>query len=70
MSARCGVGIHVNWGRSCIEHRDAGAPLRDILAACDAGVLRGVLFSGASGEDSPYGTELRHVYDATCAPGI
>lgn len=55
VAARCGVGIHINWGRSCLEHRDADAPLRDIVAAGEAGVLRGVLFSGASGQASAYG---------------
>jgi len=55
VAARLGVGVHINWGRSCLEGRDPEGPLRDITEARARGVLRGVVFSGASGADSPYG---------------
>lgn len=49
------TGIHINWGRSCLEERDKYAPLRHIKLAADAGVLVGVLFSGASPQPTEYG---------------
>lgn len=52
---RLGLGVHVNWGRSCLEGRDPSTPRRDILAARARGVLRGVVFSGTSATDSVYG---------------
>jgi len=55
VAARVGVGVHINWGRSCLEGRDPEGPQRDITEARARGVLRGVVFSGASGADSPYG---------------
>lgn len=55
VASRMGVGIHVNWGRSALEARDAQAPLAHVVAARDAGVLRGLLFSGAGPEASSYG---------------
>lgn len=55
VAVELGLGIHINWGRSALEFRDADAPARHIRAAADAGVLAGVLFSGASGEATSYG---------------
>ncbi|GAB3811820.1 DUF4862 family protein [Tessaracoccus terricola] len=55
VAARLGVGIHVNWGRSAIDERDPDAPLRHVVAARDAGVLRGLLFSGAAETRTSYG---------------
>lgn len=50
-----GIGLTINWGRSCLEQRDAAAPQQHIRAAADAGVLRGVMFSGAGPEETQYG---------------
>ena len=49
------VGITINWGRSAIETRSAEGVLAHIKAAKDAGVLSGLMFSGASGNESEYG---------------
>ena len=49
------VGICINWGRSAIELRSAEGVMAHIKAAKDAGVLSGLMFSGASGNDSDYG---------------
>ena len=49
------VGITINWGRSAIETRSADGVLAHIKAAKDAGVLSGLMFSGASGNESEYG---------------
>lgn len=45
------VGIAVNWGRSAIELRDPGRVPEHITAAREAGLLRGCIFSGASGQN-------------------
>lgn len=50
-----GLGIHLNWGRSCLEERDAKAPLAHVEAAGKAGVLAGLMFSGAGPEETQYG---------------
>lgn len=57
IARQAGTGIHINWGRSCLEERDPSAPLRHIEAAAEAGVLAGVLFSGAGPEATQYGYE-------------
>ena len=49
------VGITINWGRSAIETRGAAGVAAHIKAAKDAGVLSGLMFSGASGAESDYG---------------
>ena len=49
------LGIAVNWGRSALETRSTQGPLDHIARARDAGLLRGLMFSGASGAESPYG---------------
>lgn len=49
------VGIVVNWGRSVIEARSAEGALHHIQLAKQHGVLAGLMFSGASGQDTPYG---------------
>jgi hypothetical protein len=54
-SARNAVGICVNWGRSVLETHDAGTALAHVEAARDAGVLAGLMFSGTSAADTPYG---------------
>ncbi|MGQ4496662.1 DUF4862 family protein [Dermabacteraceae bacterium P13101] len=55
VAAKVGAGIYINWGRSCLEERDAEAPLRHIELAGQAGVLEGVIFSGAGPEETRYG---------------
>ena len=45
------VGIVLNWGRSAIELRDADRVVEHIAATRDAGVLRGLIFSGAASVD-------------------
>ena len=49
------VGIVVNWGRSVLETRSAEGALEHIALARQHGVLAGLMFSGASGQDTPYG---------------
>lgn len=51
------TGIHINWGRSCLEERDPKAPLTHVELASKANVLAGVLFSGAGPEATQYGYE-------------
>lgn len=45
----------INWGRSAIEGRSADTPLEHIRQASQAGMLAGVIFSGAHATDSSYG---------------
>ena len=49
------VGIVVNWGRSVLEARSAEGALQHIRLAKQHSVLAGLMFSGASGQDTPYG---------------
>ena len=49
------VGVVVNWGRSVLETRSAEGALQHIALARQHGVLAGLMFSGASGQDTPYG---------------
>lgn len=48
-------GISINWGRSAVEARDAGVVAEHIAEARQAGVLAGLIFSGAADEDGPFG---------------
>lgn len=50
------IGVSVNWGRSAIEGRSASTPLTHTRAAAEAGVLRGIIFSGATDQESAWGT--------------
>ncbi len=54
-TARRPIGVNVNWGRSVLETHDVGRAVAHVEAACRAGVLSGIMFSGASGADTPYG---------------
>jgi hypothetical protein len=54
-AARRPIGVNVNWGRSVLETHDVGRPVAHVEAACRAGALRGIMFSGVSGADTPYG---------------
>lgn len=49
------VGLSLNWGRSALEDRSADAPVRHARAAADAGLLRGVILSGATATEGPWG---------------
>lgn len=48
VAAELNVGIHINWGRSCLEARDPGRALSGVSQARARGVLCGVIFSGTS----------------------
>lgn len=50
-----GVGISINWGRSAIELQDADAVARQIAHAQTAGVLRGLILSGAADVAGAFG---------------
>jgi hypothetical protein len=49
------VGVVINWGRSAIEARRSEEPLRHLLQAKASGLLRGVMFSGATEAHPLYG---------------
>lgn len=52
-----GIGLTINWGRSCVEGRSAQTPLQHIQYALDNRVLKGLMFSGASPKSTQYGYE-------------
>lgn len=56
------AGMAVNWGRSAIEERDATAPCRHVRRLRSAGLLRGVMFSGATDRDGVYGKAWSDVH--------
>jgi hypothetical protein len=49
------MGIVINWGRSAIETRSTQGVIEHITQAKQSGLLKGLMFSGASDKDSPYG---------------
>ena len=49
------LGVLVNWGRSAIEGRNAATATEHIALAHDAGLLRGLMFSGCSGDAASRG---------------
>lgn len=49
------VGMCINWGRSALEARSGDGPVAHLEALRAAGLLRGLMFSGVSGQESPYG---------------
>jgi len=49
------LGITINWGRSAIEGRNPDTAIEHIRKAKRAGLLRGVIFSGCSDRQTPYG---------------
>lgn len=49
------IGVAINWGRSAIEARDPEMPALHLEQARAAGVLNGLIFSGATVGDSLYG---------------
>ncbi|MFQ3236118.1 MAG: hypothetical protein ACI9C4_001687 [Paraglaciecola sp.] len=50
------MGIVINWGRSAIETRGTEGVIEHITQARNSGLLKGLIFSGVSDKDSPYGT--------------
>lgn len=68
--ARTNIGICVNWGRSVLETHDAATAVAHVEAARRAGALAGIMFSGASSADTPYGVwQDTHMPHAP-APGL
>jgi hypothetical protein len=51
----CKIGMSINWGRSAIESKSVEGPIEHINKIKKAGLLRGLIFSGASDVESPYG---------------
>ncbi len=49
------IGIVINWGRSVIETRSTSGAVEHIKQVKDAGVLAGLMFSGVSDQETPYG---------------
>ncbi|MDO4927785.1 MAG: DUF4862 family protein [Corynebacterium sp.] len=52
-----GIGVSLNWGRSAVGSRGDVAPLAHVEQAAKAGKLVGVIFSGASPQETIYGPE-------------
>ena len=69
---RCGapIGLAINWGRSALEARDAARPLEQITRAREEGLLAGLMFSGCSGEDTPWGVWQDSHMPQAPAPGL
>jgi hypothetical protein len=55
MRAQQPLGMVINWGRSAIEARSISGPIEHIQKAKESGVLAGIMFSGASSNESDYG---------------
>lgn len=72
-AARHPIGVNINWGRSVLETHDAAQAVAHVQAARDADALSGLMFSGASGADTPYGvwqdTHMPHAPAAAGRPG-
>ncbi|WP_457101626.1 DUF4862 family protein [Microbacterium sp. P5_E9] len=49
------IGILINWGRSAIELRDAAQVIDHVALARESGVLKGLIFSGASAVATDHG---------------
>ncbi|WP_033495670.1 DUF4862 family protein [Bifidobacterium biavatii] len=52
---QAGIGLTVNWGRSVVEGRAAATAVDHVTQAAQAGVLKGLMFSGAGSEATQYG---------------
>ena len=50
------LGLSINWGRSAIEGRSAQTPPKHAAAAAKANLLSGIMFSGASDSEGPWGS--------------
>ena len=57
-----GLGLCVNWGRSAIETQSVDGPVEHINAAQTAGLLLGVMFSGATDVDCAFGSAWADVH--------
>lgn len=69
-SARAPIGVCVNWGRSVLETHDPATAVAHVEAAKRAGALAGIMFSGTTGADTPYGVwQDTHMPHAP-APGL
>lgn len=55
LSVDAPLALWLNWGRSVIETRDAGAVTGQIAEAAATGRLAGLTFSGSAAIDGPYG---------------
>jgi hypothetical protein len=64
------IGITINWGRSAIEARSAAGPIEHLKQAHQAGLLTGLMFSGASDVENRFGTPWKdcHVPPAPLDP--
>jgi hypothetical protein len=49
------IGITINWARSVIECQDKSGALKHIKKVKDNALLKGLMFSGTSDKESPYG---------------
>ncbi|MDO5737291.1 MAG: DUF4862 family protein [Propionibacteriaceae bacterium] len=49
------LGLSINWGRSAIEGRSARTPVEHVACAAREGLLKGIMFSGASDVEGPWG---------------
>lgn len=49
------IGLCVNWGRSVLEARNLVRPLEQIARARKEGLLAGLMFSGCSDVETPWG---------------
>lgn len=49
------IGASINWGRSGIELRGGERVHEHVRQLAEAGLLRGLIFSGCSGADTPFG---------------
>ena len=49
------VGITINWGRSAIDRHSTDGPDEQLVQEQDAGVLLGLMASGATATDGPLG---------------
>lgn len=72
-SARARIGVCINWGRSVLETHDPATAVAHVDSARRAGVLAGIMFSGTSAADTPYGiwqdTHMPHAPAAGLAHG-
>eukprot|EP00746_Dinoflagellata_sp_MGD_P117661 gnl/MRDRNA2_/MRDRNA2_53544_c0_seq1.p1 gnl/MRDRNA2_/MRDRNA2_53544_c0~~gnl/MRDRNA2_/MRDRNA2_53544_c0_seq1.p1 ORF type:complete len:301 (-),score=48.59 gnl/MRDRNA2_/MRDRNA2_53544_c0_seq1:4-867(-) len=68
------VLLAINWARSVLETHSPVTAVEHIKAASDAGVLGGLMFSGCSGEDTPYGkwkdSHMPHGPSASTEDGV
>jgi hypothetical protein len=56
------VGIALNTGRSAIEGRDVATVLEHVARSAQAGLLRGIVVSGATHQTGPYGAPWSDVH--------